>query len=231
MRELYDLSPVGLVGCLGVGAANGAFWTLAPVYAASHGLSTMYVGFFTSAAVLGGAVTQWPLGRWSDRADRRRVIIAAYGAAAIVSATMVLWDASERVVLLLAFLFGGCALPLYALCVAHANDRVPADAFVEVSSGLLMMFGIGAVAGPYLAALPTSAAGSFGVFLFIGGRARRLYRLANARRAACRGVGEGSVRGRAQDDAGGRAPRSARGYERGVLTGAPRSCGSRCKGV
>ena len=32
-RRLYRCSPVGVVGCLAVGLANGSFWGLAPLYA------------------------------------------------------------------------------------------------------------------------------------------------------------------------------------------------------
>ena len=36
-RRLFAISPVGAAGCMTVGLANGAFWTLAPVYAQSLG--------------------------------------------------------------------------------------------------------------------------------------------------------------------------------------------------
>src|SRR5690606_6632575 len=74
LQDLFRISPVGLLGCLSVGAVNGAFWTLSPIYAQSQGLSPIYISLFVSAAVCGGALSQWPLGRWSDRTDRRQII-------------------------------------------------------------------------------------------------------------------------------------------------------------
>jgi len=169
LKGLYAISPVGLVGCLGVGVANGAFWSLAPLYAGERGMSNIHIGLFMSAAVLGGALTQWPLGKWSDRTDRRHIIVLACLVAAVAAGALVTRDASdENVVLLLAFLFGASALPLYGLCVAHANDQAPNDSFVEVSGDLLMMFGIGAMFGPYLAALLMTAIGHGGIFAFTG---------------------------------------------------------------
>jgi MFS family permease len=129
----------------------------------------MGIGFFMSAAAAGGAITQWPLGKWSDRTDRRRVIVVACLAAACAAGALVFADASaETVMLLLAFLFGACALPLYALCVAQTNDRAPAHLFVEVSGDLLFVFGIGAILGPFLAALLMTAIGHIGIFIFTG---------------------------------------------------------------
>src|SRR3546814_2290275 len=71
LLHLYRLSPVGVVGCLAVGVANGSFWSLAPVYAQERGADTWGVAVFMSVAVLAGALGQWPFGRLSDRMDRR----------------------------------------------------------------------------------------------------------------------------------------------------------------
>ena len=38
--RLFRISPVGVAGCIAVGLANNAMWTLAPVYAQSQGLRT-----------------------------------------------------------------------------------------------------------------------------------------------------------------------------------------------
>ena len=58
------------------------------------------------------------------------------------------------------------ALPVYSLCVAHANDFGAAEDFVEISGGLLLLFGVGAMAGPFVASIVMNFAGPSGVFLF-----------------------------------------------------------------
>jgi MFS family permease len=50
-------------------------------------------------------------------------------------------------------IFGAGAFPIYPLSVAHANDYADRSEFVAVSSGLLLVFGIGAAAGPLLASV------------------------------------------------------------------------------
>ena len=73
---LWRLSPVGFVGCLTVGLANGSFWTLGPIFASRSGLDVNNLVYFMAGATLAGALMQWPLGRLSDLTDRRFVIIA-----------------------------------------------------------------------------------------------------------------------------------------------------------
>lgn len=169
LRKLYRISPVGMVGCLSIGITNGAFWALAPIYAQSRGLAPLQIGLFMSAAVLGGALTQWPLGRWSDWVDRRRIIAGSCLTAALAAGTLALEDKSnELTILTLAFVFGAGALPLYALCLAHANDLAPSDNFIQVSRDLLMVFGFGAIVGPFLGAWFMTIVGHIGLFLFTG---------------------------------------------------------------
>jgi MFS family permease len=79
LRRLYRLSPVGFVGCLGVGLANGAWWSLVPIFASDAQLHTSGIAILMSA-VIGGAAAQWPVGRLSDRMDRRRVLVGVCAA-------------------------------------------------------------------------------------------------------------------------------------------------------
>ena len=150
--RLFKVSQVGVLGCFAVGLSNGAFWSLAPVFAQREEGNVTFIAIFMSAAVLAGAVGQYPLGRLSDRIDRRKVIIFASLGAALAGVGLVLvgrfWEPG---LLLAAGAFGLFAFPIYALSVAHLNDFVEADGFVEAASGLLLVFAAGAVLGPLIA--------------------------------------------------------------------------------
>ncbi len=50
-------------------------------------------------------------------------------------------------------MFGLFAFPIYGLCVAHMNDYVETDGYVEAASGLLLVFALGAAIGPVLTSL------------------------------------------------------------------------------
>jgi len=68
----------------------------------------------------------------------------------------------------LAALWGAVAFPIYSIAVAHANDRAEVGTFVMVSAGLLMMYGIGAIIGPYLASMMMTYGSPGYLFLFTG---------------------------------------------------------------
>ncbi len=165
--RLYRLSPVGFAGCVTVGLANGSFWSLAPVYAQQTGLDITGVAVFMSATVIAGAVGQMPLGRASDRFDRRRVIVTACIGAGIAGGALAsgLLTAPAHI-LIASCVFGVFAFPIYAIAVAHTNDFVPHDEFVEASSGLLLLFGAGAIAGPIVASFMMSLLGPPGLYFF-----------------------------------------------------------------
>jgi MFS family permease len=183
LGRLYRMSPVGLAGCFFVGLANGAFGGLGAVFADAIGMSNTGIALFMSAALIGGALVQLPLGRLSDRIDRRQVIALSCGFAMIFglmlaalgdghdsSPVLGLGWLTERlhpaVLIAVVALYGGFAYPLYGLCVAHTNDFVTREEFIEASSGLLLTWGIGASIGPLLAALAMEQVGLGGLFLY-----------------------------------------------------------------
>lgn len=167
---LIRAAPVALVGALFIGAANGAFWTFGPIFASAKMGSSGDVALFMSVCGVGAAVSQWPLGRISDRIDRRWALLGASLAAAAIGIALTLTPAGPRIHLLgLSALFGMGALPIYALCAAYANDRVKPEAFVEASSLVLLTFGLGAIFGPFFAGLIIGATAPEFLFAFTAG--------------------------------------------------------------
>ncbi len=165
LGHLYRISPVGLVGSFIVGAANGSVWALAPVFFAAGGATTQNIAVFMSVLILLGAIGQWPLGLISDRMDRRLVIAAAAFLASLAGVSLSAFGIeSLMLALLLTGAFGFLSFPLYTLCVAHMNDSVEQDGFVEAASGLLLIWGAGAVVGPLIASNVIVAAGLAGLF-------------------------------------------------------------------
>jgi len=169
-RYLYRISTVGMLGSLGCGLANGSFWALAPVFSVSITGDISLTANFMTAVVFGGAVSQWPLGWLSDRMDRRIVLGSISFAGVIIGA--ILWlmatELSHTGLIVLAALWGAVAFPVYSVAVAHANDRADAGSFVMVSAGLLLMYGIGAIVGPFLASAMMTLGNPGYLFLFTG---------------------------------------------------------------
>ena len=170
LRRLFRISPAAAIGCLATGLANGAFWSLAPVFAVSIGGDSSLPAWFMTASVIGGAVLQWPLGYLSDKIGRRAIIIASAAIGAGVSVVFVgLFDNLNFVTACIAgLMWGSVAFPLYAIAVAHANDFAEADDYVMISSGLLLMYGVGAIAGPFVASTIMTWSNAAGLYAFTG---------------------------------------------------------------
>jgi MFS family permease len=169
-RYLYKNSTVGMLGSLVCGLANGSFWALAPVFSVAISGDISLTANFMTAVVFGGAMGQWPLGWLSDRTDRRIVLGGISFSGVIFGAIMWLMapELSNTGLIALAALWGAMAFPLYSIAVAHANDRAEVGNFVMVSAGLLMMYGIGAILGPFVASAMMTYGSPGSLFLFTG---------------------------------------------------------------
>lgn len=157
---LFHAAPAGAVGAAFSGAITGAFWGLSAVYASARGLDASSVSAFISATIIGGALLQWPIGKLSDRHDRRRVMtwVALSAAACALAIELVAaWGLSALVAASL--LYGGFSFSLYGLSVAQAHDRVHSNQILQVTQGLLLINGLGAVTGPIVAGLAMHALG------------------------------------------------------------------------
>ncbi|PRD53635.1 MFS transporter [Phyllobacterium myrsinacearum] len=153
LKALYRNSPVAFVGCMLIGVANGAFGTLGAVYGAATGITTTEIALMMSASVMGGALMQIPVGRMSDRTDRRYVLAFVAGAAAIIGILIFLIGSRQAtVILFMTAIYGGLAYTLYPVAVAHANDYSDSQNFVKVTGGLLLLYGFGTMVGPILGA-------------------------------------------------------------------------------
>ncbi|MBL8590268.1 MAG: MFS transporter [Methylobacteriaceae bacterium] len=147
------MAPVAAAAAFLVGAANGSYWSLAPVYALQVGLAPGQVGVMMTATILGSALAVYPVGRLSDRFDRRLVLVWCATAGAVVEAILVVARAPDFTMLLaLMFAIGATTMVLYSLAASHANDRVGPEHGVEIASALLFLYCAGAILFPTVSA-------------------------------------------------------------------------------
>jgi len=153
LKGLYANSPVSAGACLLIGVANGAWGTLGAVYGARIGISTAEIALMMSLVVVAGAALQMPVGRLSDKTDRRYVLVGAALACGLVGVVIFLvTPRSGSFVIALTAAYGAFAYTLYSLAVAHANDHARPEDFVKVSGGLLLLYGFGTMIGPVIGA-------------------------------------------------------------------------------
>jgi MFS family permease len=152
--DLYRISPLGVVGVMFSGAIASALFSMGPVYAQLLGFESADIATFMGVSILAAVATQVPVGKLSDRVDRRTVLIFVCIVAAVLAACgAVLGEMSKPVLFLVAAGFGGLVLTIYALSLSHINDHLEPKQIVSASATVILLNGIGATAGPLLVAL------------------------------------------------------------------------------
>jgi len=214
--HLYRSSPLGVAGAFASGLLNSAFLGMAAIYAYRNGFSQTATATFVSMTVLGGAVLQWPVGHFSDRRDRRLVLIAvSLVAAGFAFALSLLAQFSQAVFIAVAFVYGGLAFTIYGLAVAHINDFLKPEEVLDATSALLLVHGVGAAIGPALAGVLMDEFGPRSLFyyftlilLVLGGYGyvRRMAGAEAARRTGFIPMGTSSTAALEMDPRGAPAP-------------------------
>lgn len=167
LKELYDVSPTGMVGMFIMGMVFAAQFGMASVYGTEADLSVAQISIFISAIFLGGLVLQYPFGWFSDRMDRRVLILAAAILGGVASAIGAMFGEMFEALLIAGFLIGGMSNPLYALLIAYTNDYLGTDDMAAASGGLIFVNGMGAITGPILTGWAMSVAGPAGFWLYL----------------------------------------------------------------
>ena len=168
VRALFSVVPSAVIGAFAVGMINGPVIAITPVFGVNIGLSQDKAAALLFALQAGSLLMQWPLGWWSDRSDRRYVIAALAGATAVVSIAILLASVyvAENFLLLAFAAWGGTALCVYSVCVAHACDIVEPDQIVSTVGTLLFSWATGVTIGPLIGAMAMDALGPNGLFVY-----------------------------------------------------------------
>ncbi len=147
LRTLFHVAPLAVAAAGFSGLVLGAFWGMAPVYASRIGFNADGIAQLMSVTILGGALLQWPIGRFSDRHDRAKVVLWICLVGALLALAMSQLGASPLLLAVL-FFWGGLVFCLYPLAVVQMVDQMHPDEVLAGSTGLLLINGIGSALGP-----------------------------------------------------------------------------------
>jgi MFS family permease len=169
LRRLWQISPLAMAGMFLQGLSVAMLFGMGPSFGRQIGLSAAEVSVFIASATVGVLLLQYPLGRLSDRTDRRLLILGSSVVAFVIAGLAVLASgASFYLLLLFMTLYGGLNLTLYSMFIAHANDYLTPRQMVSTASALLMVNGIGAVLGSPLVAMMMELFGTLAYFAMLG---------------------------------------------------------------
>lgn len=141
-------SRAAAIGALVAGIISGSIYGLGAIYGIQVGLDVRSISIMMALAIAGGALAQLPLGKASDRIDRRLVLLACMVLGAIVAGAALVLPQSMAFGVM--FLFGASVMPIYALSLAQASDNAQEGNFMEIGTGLMMTNAAGSVIGPLL---------------------------------------------------------------------------------
>jgi MFS family permease len=167
LLELPRLAPAAAAASLVHGLVTTAGPALFPIYGLAQGRTVGEIAFALAAIQCGGMLLQLPLGVISDHFERRAVMAVMACATGLFSLPFLFSaDFSLPVLLLMVALWGGAPAVIYSLAAAHANDLAGDSRRIAWTSSLLLIWGIGAAAGPLAASLMMDWLGPRALFGF-----------------------------------------------------------------
>lgn len=162
-RYFLKIVPFGSCTALISGLVLSALYSFGPAFALVNGVSAPR---FMGSLILGGVCLQWPIGKLSDRFNRRKVLYTII----ILSLMPVLYllnaPSSHWSLYVAVFFVGGFLVSLYPVGVSMVYDYVKQDELLPSTSAVLFAYGIGSVLGPLMAAIFTEHSASY-LYLFL----------------------------------------------------------------
>ena len=190
IKELFKISPFGTVSMFCTGFIFAPIFSLLSVYSVTMKLGIFETSLLLVGVMLAGALFQWPIGTLSDKYDRRKIIIGSSLAAIIFSLSSIFASGigtslpnlfvestvsfnyfstvmDKTRLFIFVILLAGVTLPLFSLNLALVNDYIPKEKFVAAGSGLNILFGLGAMAGPIMCSILMHLLGPNGFFVHL----------------------------------------------------------------
>ena len=182
IKQLYKISPLGTFSMLCTGLIHSAIFGYGAVYATSLNFSIYEISLFLFLITIAGAIFQFPIGYFSDGQDRRVILIACTFISVVFCILAIFTSGSslenmylassiginKMFFLIFVTFYAGFALPMFTLNLAYVNDFLDKERFVAAGAGLQIIFGIGAMGGPFLCSVFMNFFGPNGFFIFLG---------------------------------------------------------------
>jgi len=165
--EIYNVSPLGVVGMFLLGGIYAGMFAMAPIYATEVQFSLGQISLFISSFYVGGLLFQYPIGWISDRMDRRFLILLVCAGGAGAGLLGAFFGGNFAMILVASFIYGGLANPLYALFLAYTNDFLEYEQMAAAGGRLVFITGVGAIFGPVVIGGVIDVIGPAGFFFFL----------------------------------------------------------------
>lgn len=149
--KLYSVVPLALTGSFIGGFFVGGFFTMVPIYLMQKYSSIETVSVFMACSIIGGLISQWPIGILSDKYGRRKIIAYSGFYIFFISLLFLFSHLLDNYIYFLGIFLGFSIFSIYPLSLARANDVVDENKdIVEISRTLLFAYGLGSFIAPII---------------------------------------------------------------------------------
>lgn len=149
--KLYSVVPLALTGSFIGGFFVGGFFTMVPIYLMQKYSSIETVSVFMACSIIGGLISQWPIGLLSDKYGRRKIIAYSGFYIFFISLFFLFSHLLDNYIYFLGIFLGFSIFSIYPLSLARANDVIDENKdIVEISRTLLFAYGLGSFIAPII---------------------------------------------------------------------------------
>ncbi len=166
-KQLFKISPFGLICSFGTGIGTGAVFALGAVYATNIGMSIAQISTFMALFIVGGVMSQIPIGWLSDKYDRRIVIIGVSFSCTLSALSCYHFSDNFLWLNISIFTLGALSLPIYGLSIAQITDHLTPKQYIAGGASAILVNGAGAAIGPLIISLTMRTVGVDSYFIMV----------------------------------------------------------------
>ncbi|WNS46859.1 MFS transporter [Paenibacillus sp. MMS20-IR301] len=165
----YRLAWYALIPALLYGYMEASLNSNFPVYGLRIGYNTDQIATLLPFAGIGGLLLQLPLGIWSDRYGRKKILVAAGTGGGLAFVLLPLAGGHFLLTLLLLMAAGGLVGSFFSLGLSYAADILPRSLLPAANVVSSFHYSLGSIAGPGIGGLLLQFGWGGSVFAVMGG--------------------------------------------------------------
>jgi MFS family permease len=168
-KEVFKLAWFAFLPAFGYGFLEASLHGNYPVYALRSGMTIELVSILLPAFVIGGLITQLPLGLLSDRVGRKKILLFLSSFGALCFFAMIAFESSTTILFILFILAGGFVGSFFSLGVMYLADLIPTHLLPTGNVMMAISFGVGSMIGPLVGGIFIDIFESGSIYYSIGG--------------------------------------------------------------
>jgi MFS family permease len=163
------VAPAATLAGLIYGATETNIFNLLPIYALRTGQTAETAALVLTVFGAGNILFQIPIGALADRMDRRLVLLICAGFGFAGTALLPLVSQSIYLFIPSLFVFGGVVVGMYTVGLTLLGERFRGADLASANATFVMLYSVGALAGPPLAGLSMDVWDPHGLAVFMAG--------------------------------------------------------------